>query len=89
MRALLLDTNRPPNPRLANGYAEWEKFGFGSLAVEAATRRGKVLALTLSARDPTAARRGLERYHRRWEASCREWFDCEVTVDLQEAKGRP
>lgn len=85
MRALLLDTNRPPNPRLANGYAEWEKFGFGSLAVEAATRRGKVLALTLSARDPTAARRGLERYSKKWEMALCKWYECEVDVNVQEA----
>ena len=65
----LLDTNRPPAPRLVNGFAEWKKFGFGSLAVEAAAWRGKVLALTLSAHDPAAARRGLERYCKKWETA--------------------
>jgi hypothetical protein len=83
MRAHLLDTSRPPNPRFANGFAEWENFGFNSLAVEAAERRGNELALVLSASDPAAARRGLERYRRTWEASIRKWFGSEVIVNLQ------
>jgi hypothetical protein len=88
MRAHILDTSRPPVPNLANGFVDWESFGFNSLAIEAATWRGKTLELQLSARDPAAARRGLEKYHWKWEASCREWFDCEVTVDLQDANSR-
>ena len=36
----LFNTNRPPVPHLANGFAEWEKFGFGSLVLERAARRG-------------------------------------------------
>ena len=35
----LLDSSRPPVPHLVNGAAEWQKFGFNSLAVEAATWR--------------------------------------------------
>ena len=89
LRAHLLDIDRPPVPHLTNGYADWEEFGFNSLAVEAAERSGETLALRLSARNPAAARRGFTKYQWKWEASLREWFHCEVTVDFQEAKGRP
>ena len=81
----LFDTNRPPVPHLANGFADWEEFGFNSLAVEAAKWRGETLELCLSARDPAAVRRGLEKYHRKWNASLRKWFACEVKVELREA----
>jgi hypothetical protein len=80
----LFDTSRPPAPHLANGAGEWEKFGFGSLAVEAAAWRGEVLELVLSASDPAAAQRGLDKYHRTWNRSLREWYKCVVHVRLQE-----
>lgn len=80
----LLDTSRPPNPRYANGYADWEQFGFGSLAVEAAESRGAGLALVLSACDPDAARSGLEKYRRKWDESLRKWFGCKVYCELQD-----
>lgn len=76
----LLDTNRPPNPRLKNGGQEWQDFAFGSLAVRAARWRGEVLELVLSASDPAAARRGLEKYHRTFNASVRAWYGCEVEM---------
>ncbi len=82
MRARLLDTSRPPNPRYASGFAEWEKFGFGSLAVEQAARRGNVLALTLSAREP-AAHEGLK-YHRTREQSLCTRYGCKVQWEIQE-----
>lgn len=83
IRAHLLDTNRPPSPHLANGYGDWKVFEFGSLAVEAVEWNGKTLELTLSASDPIAARAGLEKYHRIWEASLRKWFSREVRVVFQ------
>jgi hypothetical protein len=85
MRAHLLDTSKPPNPNLVNGYAEWEEFGLNSLAVKAAKRCGEGLVLSLSASDPAAARRGLNKYQRKWDSSIRIWFECEVTVELEEA----
>lgn len=84
MRAHLLDTSRPPNPNLVNGAADWKEFEFDSLAVEAVVWRGKVLALTLSAHDPAAARRGLDRYQKKWEAALRKWYRGEVDVNVQE-----
>ena len=86
MRAHLLDTNRPPSPQLANGYADWEEFGFGSLAVERAAQRGEGLALVLSASDPAAAREGLKKYHRTWEPSLRTWYRRKVEWEIQETK---
>jgi len=86
MRAHLLDTSRPPSQRFANGFAEWEKFGFGSLAVERAARRGEGLALVLSASDPAAAREGLKKYHRTWEPSLRTWYGRKVEWEIQETK---
>jgi hypothetical protein len=83
LRAHLLDTSKPPHPNLANGFADWQNFGFNSLAVEAATKRGNVLVLSLSAFDPAAAQRGLEKYRRKWEASIREWFGCKVQIIFQ------
>jgi len=80
MRAHLLDTSRPPNPRLANGFADWERFGFNSLAVEGATRRGEVLTLVLSATDPGAGRDGLKKYRRVWGVSLGKWFGAGVEV---------
>jgi hypothetical protein len=82
----MFDTSRPPNPRFEDGAAEWEKFGLNSLAVERVAWRGEVPVLVLSANDPAAARRGLEKYHRKWDASLRKRFDCEVWVELQQAQ---
>ncbi len=79
----LFDTSRPPAPHLANGASEWEKFCFDSLAVEAAARRGELLVLTLSARNP-AARAGLEKYHRTLERSLCKWYGCKVKLKIQE-----
>jgi hypothetical protein len=85
----LLSTSTPSHPNLANGFNDWQRFGFRNLAVEAAAWREDLLVLVLSADDPAAARRGLEKYHRKWKASLRTWFACEVTVEVQEASGRP
>jgi hypothetical protein len=86
MAGHLLDTSRPPASHLANGYADWERFGFDSLAVEAAARRGEALALVLSASDPVAAQRGLEKYRKTWGASLRNRYECKVRVELQQAQ---
>lgn len=80
----LFDTSRPPNPRFANGADDWAKFGFNSLAVEAAEWHGERLTLILSASDPAAALRGLEKYRRKWDESLRKWYQCEVRVTLVE-----
>jgi hypothetical protein len=89
LRSHLLDTNKPQVPHLSNGYADWEEFGFNSLAVEVAKWRGGTLELWLSVRDPASARDGLKKYRRTWERSLREWLDCEVEVNFQDAKSRP
>lgn len=86
MASHLLDTSRPPVPHLANGFADWQEFGLNSLAVERAAWRGGTLVLFLSASDLAAARRGLEKYDRTWNASLRKWFDCEVDVELRQAQ---
>lgn len=78
----LLDSSRPPVPHLANGADDWNKYGLGSLAVCAAAWRGGVLVLTLSASDPEAARCGLKKYHRTFDASLRAWYGCEVKIVL-------
>lgn len=82
----LFDTSRPPAPHLANGAADWTEFGFDSLAVDEAARRGGLLVLTLGADDPAAAQLGLEKYRERWEASFRQWYGCEVEWEIQEMK---
>jgi hypothetical protein len=88
MGSHLLDTSKPSVPHLANGFADWQEFGLNSLAVEAAAWRGALLELALSAFDLAAARRGLEKYNRTWNASLRKWFECEVRVELQQAQGK-
>lgn len=86
LRAYLFDTSRPPAPHLANGAADWRDFCFDSLAVERARWRGKTMELVLRASDPDAARRGLEKYQRRWNESLRKWYECEVEVFLVKAE---
>jgi hypothetical protein len=86
IRAHLLDTNRPPNPHLTNGFADWQESGFNSLAVEAAAWRGTELALALSASEPAATQSGLKKYHSTWNASLRKWFECVVQVELRQAQ---
>lgn len=88
LRRGLLDINRPPVPHLANGAADWDKFGMNSWGVEAAARRGNVLELTLRAADPAAAVSGLAKYRKRWEAACRKWFGCEVEVKWERVERR-
>ena len=71
MRNHLLDTSKPPHPRLRNGYQDWEEFGFAHMAIEAAEFRGAVLMLVITAPNPAAANRGLAKYHRAWAESVR------------------
>lgn len=82
----LFDSSRPPARHLANGAVDWKELGFDSLAVKAAAWRGEVLELVLSANDPAAARRGLEKYHHIWNEALGKWFDCDVHVELVQAK---
>jgi hypothetical protein len=56
--------------------------------VEAAAMRGNVLTLVLSASDEAAARGGLKKYHRVWDASIREWFGDDLEVKLELAAGK-
>jgi hypothetical protein len=86
MGSHLLNSSRPPNPHLTNGYADWQEFGFNSLGVERVSWRGETLVLVLSATDPAAARRGLDKYRKRWEESLYEWYECKVDVELQQAQ---
>jgi hypothetical protein len=88
LRKRLLDTSRPPTPHLANDAADWEEFGFNSLAVEAAAWHDGTLELTFSASDPETARRGLKKYHRTFDASLRTWYGCEVKIALVKAERR-
>jgi hypothetical protein len=83
LRDHLLDTTRHPVRYLANGYADWQEFGFDSLTIQAAEWHGAELALVLSASDPAATKRGLYKYRTTWEPSVRKWFECEVQVELR------
>lgn len=82
MKSHLLDPNRPHASHLTNGLIDWQAIGFNSMAVERVSRRGTILKLTLSVNDPVAARRGLDKYHNKWEASLREWYGGEVQEEL-------
>jgi hypothetical protein len=84
----LLDSSKPPSSQLANGYADWEEFGFNSLAVEAAAWHDGTLELTFSASDPETTRRGLKKHHRTFDASLRTWYGCEVKIALVKAERR-
>jgi hypothetical protein len=81
----LFSTNRPVNSRLANGAADWQEFGFDSLAVDGVTRRGEALALTVSASDSEKARLGLEKYRRTFFASLHSRYGCQVEIALVKA----
>jgi hypothetical protein len=79
-----LFTSRP-NQHLANGFADWQEFGFDSLSVERVLWRGETLVLILAGVDAEAARLGLDKYHQKWQASLRKWYECEVDVELLQA----
>lgn len=81
-----LDTSRPVNANLTNGYTDWQQFSLGSLAVARTSWSGEMLCLVLSASDPAAAQRGLGKYSRKWEESVRKWYGCEVQVELIQAE---
>lgn len=83
LRACLFDTNRPTAPHLSNGAEDWNKFGLGSLAVDAAAWDGETLVLTLGADDPAAAQLGLRKYHKRWDAALSKWYGCNVLCEIQ------
>lgn len=83
--ALLL-TNRPVVPHLTTSFDDWNEFRFNSLCVAAAERRGNELLLTLETDDVLATQRGLAKYRKRWESSCRNWYGCVVQVKLMESE---
>lgn len=66
-----------------DGYEDWQRFGFDSLAVEAARKHDGELVLVLSASNPEVAKQGLEKYRKTWEASTRQCFGCTVRVEWQ------
>ncbi len=82
----LFDTSKKPVSHLANGFADWQEFGLNSLAVVSAAWHGEELVVVLSASDPAAAWRGLEKYHCTWNKSLRKWYKCNVHVELQQAQ---
>jgi hypothetical protein len=86
LRGNLFETNRPQSSHLANGGADWQQFGFGSLAVEAVIERAGGIVLTISANNPAAAQAGIDKYSRRLNASLRKWYECEVEVIFQLAR---
>lgn len=85
MRDHLLGSNRPQAPHLANGFDDWQEYGFSSMAVEAVARRGEDLELMLSADNPAAALCGVEKYRQEWNESLRKWFAVAVQVDFQQS----
>jgi hypothetical protein len=52
------------------------------MAVERVSRRGATLLLLLSVNDPVAARRGLDKYHKKWKTSLHQWYGCEVEEEF-------
>jgi hypothetical protein len=76
--------SRPHSLHLTNGFSDWRSFGFGSLAVQ--SWRDEDLTLVLSTNDPEAARRGLDKYRKLWQASLRKWYECEVRVEFVKAE---
>lgn len=84
MRNHLLDPTGPENGNLSNGFDDWREFGFGNLAVDSTSWSGATLLLVLSANDPAATQRGLDKYHKRWGEIVRERYECEVQVELIE-----
>ena len=84
----MLDTSKPQSSHYANGFADWDEFTFDSLAVAGATKDGNGVVLTLTASDPAAARRGLEKYKKKWEAILRYSFGDAVTVHVERTEGK-
>ena len=81
MKDHLLNTSRPPMSRLTNAFEDWRS-GFESLGVERVTECRRILVIVLSACDPAAARRVLEKYRQKWNKSLQKWFNREVEVEL-------
>jgi hypothetical protein len=86
MRAHMFQTNRPSH--LANGAEEWEKYGFGNLAVLRATKRARCCELVLAANAPEVTRDGVAKYGRKWQWALRQSFGCEVLVIFERREQR-
>lgn len=82
MQSHLLATSRPECSQLANGFTDLQRFRFDSLAVARVRQDGATPVVTLHSKDSTAARRGLNKYHKKWDESIRKWFGCDVHVEL-------
>ena len=68
-----------------NGALDWKSFAFDSLGVESVgeDEEGK-LVLGLNSREPTATKRGLEKYERRRiTRALTNWYGREVRLVLQ------
>lgn len=83
-----LFAHRPPLPHLTNGTADWNAFSFENLTVVRVSPPDVPLLLTLSASDPAAARRGLEKYQRTWNRYLEKWFESQVDVDFAPTQPR-
>jgi hypothetical protein len=75
LKDALLITNRPVVPHLTRSSDDWNEFRFNSLRVVAVARHGNERLLTLETDDVPATQRGLAKYRKRWESSCRNCMD--------------
>ena len=67
-----------------NGALEWKSFAFDSLGVESVEedKEGKFV-LGLKSREPTATKRGFEKYESRITRALNNWYGREVRLVLQ------
>jgi hypothetical protein len=86
LKDALLLTNRPIVPHLTKSFDDWNEFRFNSLCVVDVERHGNELLLTLETDDVLATQRGLAKYRKRWESSCRNWYGCVVQVKLMKSE---
>jgi hypothetical protein len=86
LKDALLLTNRPIVPHLTKSFDDWNEFRFNSLCVVDVERHGNALLLTLETDDVLATQRGLAKYRKRWESSCRNWYGGVVQVKLMKSE---
>jgi DNA-binding transcriptional ArsR family regulator len=82
VRNHILNASAAMLPHLADGWEDWKRFGFASFRVEAASWCGPILELKISASDVDRAQQGFKQYQRTWDPQLREWFRCEVKVNI-------
>jgi hypothetical protein len=83
----LVNPGRPRFSHTADGYSDWRRYGFESLAVEAVRERDGVIELVLSATDPEAALAGIEKYCPTWQASIHAAFGRELRIRWARVRG--